>query len=322
MGRTAGAQAAAKKRAKTIRSEAELVRALGCTSDYTLEDWVRNRCEFADDVDDELADDPETSFRRMLLYYGHGVSGQYDIYLTYPFLLSAFEEQVDRAELYFRGAIHASSARDYDTLGVFGGDDDMTADLAHMLGGVDVQELADVLGGEWQRMDLGADGDVNGDPIYGWYVPSDDRMLALGISAQALFVRELHGDDEAGYSIEDSWPEPSVHAWWVADWAAGQPTQDPDGTLDDLASALTLAVTPAHAAGASNDHTVRLSTRNLLLAGIDLDFEVKKGGRRLGTLSVSEGGLLWRPAGSHRRKGRAKAGIKISWAQFARWAES
>jgi hypothetical protein len=318
MGRTTGAR----KRATTIASEAELLQALGCTSDYTLDDWIKNRCEFADDVDDELADDPETSFRRMLLFYGNGVSGQYDIYLNYPFLLSAFTEQVDRAELYFRGVIHASSAREYDTLGVLDGDDDMSADLAHVLGNVDVQELADVLGGEWQRMDLGVDADVNGEPIYGWYVPSDERMLALGISPQALFVLELHGDDEQGYTVEETWPEAAVQAWWVPDWAAGQPTQDPDGSLDDLASALTLAGTPARTGGVSNDHTVRLSTRNLLLAGIDLDFEVKKGGRRLGTLSVSEGGLLWRPAGSHRRKGRAKAGIKVSWAQFARWAES
>jgi hypothetical protein len=75
----------------TVRSEAELVEALGCTSEYTLEDWVKNRCEFADDVDDELADDPEGAFRRVIFFYGNDVSGQYDVYLAYPFLPSASE---------------------------------------------------------------------------------------------------------------------------------------------------------------------------------------------------------------------------------------
>jgi hypothetical protein len=280
-----------------------------------------DRCEFADELLDELADVPEEFFRRDIFHYGNLVSGQCDVYLKYPFLLSAFTEQVDRADLYLRGAIHASSAGTCETLGDLEGDDDMTADLAHVLGRVDVQELADVLGGTWHRIDLGVDQDAAGEPIYGWFAPSDHRMIALGVAAQALFVVDLFGDNEQGYSIEE-WPEPSIFAWWVPEWAAGQPTHSPSDTLDELTNALSLALSGGTVSGASNDHTVRLSTRNLLLAGIDLDFDVKKGGRQLGTLSVSEGGLLWRPAGAQRRKGRAKAGIKISWAQFSRWAES
>lgn len=65
------------------------------------------------------------------------------------------------------------------------------------------------------------------------------------------------------------------------------------------------------------DHEVRLSTRNLLVAGIDLTFDVKRDGNVLGTLKVSEGGLHWRP--------RAKMhghGVRISWTEFAEWAES
>ncbi|MGW5365987.1 hypothetical protein [Actinopolymorpha pittospori] len=65
------------------------------------------------------------------------------------------------------------------------------------------------------------------------------------------------------------------------------------------------------------DHEVRLSTKHLLIAGIDLEFDVKVDGRTLGTMSVSEGGLHWRP------KGKAKAyGAEIPWRVFAEWAES
>ena len=65
------------------------------------------------------------------------------------------------------------------------------------------------------------------------------------------------------------------------------------------------------------DHEVRLSTRNLLVAGIDLTFDVKRDGSVLGTLEVSEGGLYWRP----RAKTRGR-GIPIAWSEFAEWAES
>jgi hypothetical protein len=65
------------------------------------------------------------------------------------------------------------------------------------------------------------------------------------------------------------------------------------------------------------DHEVRLSTQNLLVAGIDIRFDVKVDGAVLGTLSVSEGALHWRP------KGRQKSfGEEIPWREFAKWAES
>lgn len=65
------------------------------------------------------------------------------------------------------------------------------------------------------------------------------------------------------------------------------------------------------------DHEVRLTTRNLLVAGIDLTFDVKRDGGVLGTLEVSEGGLRWRP----RSKARGR-GVPITWSEFAEWAES
>jgi hypothetical protein len=65
------------------------------------------------------------------------------------------------------------------------------------------------------------------------------------------------------------------------------------------------------------NHDVRLTTRHLRVEGIDLDFDVKRDGRMLGTLSISEGGLLWRPANFQKRNG-----ISVSWAEFASWAES
>ncbi|OZE97441.1 hypothetical protein [Rhodococcoides fascians] len=63
------------------------------------------------------------------------------------------------------------------------------------------------------------------------------------------------------------------------------------------------------------DHDVRLSTRNLEVKGINLEFEVKIDRSKLGTLAISEGSLEWTP-----RSGRTP--ISITWLQFAKWAES
>jgi hypothetical protein len=98
---------------------------------------------------------------------------------------------------------------------------------------------------------------------------------------------------------------------------------DPEVSLFSLATELQSAgVNSAASPRPSQAHDVRLSTRNLRVEGIDLDFEVTRGGKRRGTLSVSRGGLLWRPTRRHRKKGAAKAGIRISWAEFEAWAES
>lgn len=65
------------------------------------------------------------------------------------------------------------------------------------------------------------------------------------------------------------------------------------------------------------DHDVRMATKNLLIRGIDLEFLVKVDRGVLGTLSVSEGGLHWRPKNATKERG-----VQISWSEFADWAES
>lgn len=65
------------------------------------------------------------------------------------------------------------------------------------------------------------------------------------------------------------------------------------------------------------DHDVRMTTKNLHVRGIDLEFQVKVDGGVLGTLSVSEGGLHWRPCNVSKKRG-----VDITWAEFADWAES
>lgn len=63
------------------------------------------------------------------------------------------------------------------------------------------------------------------------------------------------------------------------------------------------------------DHEVRLTTKNLLIGGIDLAFDIKRDGSVLGTLEVSEGGLFWRARNQTRTRG-----THISWNEFAQWA--
>lgn len=62
------------------------------------------------------------------------------------------------------------------------------------------------------------------------------------------------------------------------------------------------------------DHEVRLSTSNLVVKGINLEFQIKIDGLILGALAVSEGGLEWTP-----KRGRSR--IPIGWREFANWAE-
>lgn len=147
-------------------------------------------------------------------------------------------------------------------------------------------------------------------------------MVALGIGGSHLFVAELGYDTATGtFHVVEDYPDPAVSLPWDLPGFPG--VAEPEASLLSLAPALQAAgVTTAAPPRPSQAHDVRLSTRNLRVEGIDLDFEVTRGGERRGTLSVSRGGLLWRPARTHRRKGAAKAGIRISWAEFEAWAES
>jgi hypothetical protein len=65
------------------------------------------------------------------------------------------------------------------------------------------------------------------------------------------------------------------------------------------------------------DHDVRITTKRMVVKGIDVDFDVKVDDSVLGTLSISEGGLRWRS-----RNQQARFGEQISWSDFAAWAES
>lgn len=65
------------------------------------------------------------------------------------------------------------------------------------------------------------------------------------------------------------------------------------------------------------DHEVRFSAKNIHVRQLDFDFDVKVDGEVLGTLSVSEGGLAWRPKhGSKSSKGK----INIPWTDFSYYA--
>jgi hypothetical protein len=302
-----------------VHSEAELVTKLGCTDNYTIDDWLSNACEFADGTD-YVGDDSE--FGRVLFHYANTYSEQYVISLPYPFPLTEIEEEASRAELFFRGAMHAHLGFAGSTIGVPDGEDDATEELAaEVLGGADVTTVTQVLAGEWQRVEFEDIWGSNGEVVYSWFIPANDRMVALGIGADALYVAPLFGDEQEGYWVEE-WPDPTIGLWWTGPWVNGTPTDDPDTTVESLRHALAAYTTASGRGTGSQDHTVRLTTKNQPVTGIDFDFEVTKGGRRLGTLSVSQGGLLWRPARARRRQGRAKAGIKISWAEFVTWAQS
>jgi hypothetical protein len=313
-----GAGMTSKETEPLIASEADLVARTGYPGQTPVEDWLGELCELADWFE---RDGDETCFHITMCRYPP--SAQYTVQLSYPFPLAALEEEAERAEMYFRGAIHAASLADGESIGDPALEDDVTSELATDVLGADPEDLVAVLGETWVRMDFDVDRDDRGETIYAWFVPSGDRMVGLGVGADALHVVPLLGSDAEGFEVGEL-PEPTVSLWWAGEWTGGVPQEDPAGTLASLRQAIAMvAGSPAGTSpSGSNDHEVRLSTKNLLLAGIDLDFEVKRGGSKRGTLSVSEGGLLWRPAGAHRRRGRAKSGIKISWSQFADWAES
>jgi hypothetical protein len=306
------------RRRNLVHSEAELATKLGCTDSYTIEDWLDDACEFLDTTDYVGTDD---AFGIVLFHAG----AQFDIWLRYPFPLTEFEEEANRAELFFRGAMHADLGYAGSTIGVPDAADDETEELAtDVLGGADVASVTQVLAGEWQRVEFADIWGSNGETVYSWFIPTDDRMVALGIGADALYVVPLFGDEQEGYWIED-WPDPTIGLWWTGPWTNGTRTDDPDTTVEKLRHALaayTATTTTSGTGTGSQEHRVRLSTKNQPVTGIDFDFEVTKGGRRLGTLSVSQGGLLWRPARARRRQGRARAGITISWSEFVTWAQS
>ena len=65
------------------------------------------------------------------------------------------------------------------------------------------------------------------------------------------------------------------------------------------------------------DQEVRLSTRSLVVAGLDIKFDFKLEGSVVGTLPISAGGARWR------QKGQSKTFAAVTaWREFALWAEA
>lgn len=230
-----------------ISSEADLITSVGYDGPDPIEDWLGNRCEFADAFDD---DGGAESFRRVVFMVGNFESAQYTIELHYPFEFSELEEEADRAEVYFRSVIHASGLDVEDaTLGNPGADGDVTEELAsELLGNANVDDVVAALGGEWRRIDFDVRHGPAGEDIYAWFVPADDRPIALGIGAVDLFISPLLGSDSEGYRV-DEWPDPSVGLW--SDGASAWDLIDADGCLRRLRSAL--ATTPGGSTGAGFD---------------------------------------------------------------------
>lgn len=291
-----------------------------------IDDWIENEVEHASFI--VLEEDEMTLYATV----GEPRTGSLPtqtIHLPYPFRLSDLVTRcrvLDQAcDAVFEDILSATD--DETTLGVPDAEGDQTAALATYLGDVDVEGLTDALGGEWQVWDnLGDtryDGEYLSDSAQVWFIPSDDRMVAIGLGVSKVWVTPLSENDE-DYLLANDWPDPAFDRGWpdtpdAAAWpAAGE-------RVDALRAAIAQALSPKDVGRrrpGAGDHDVRLSTQNLLVRGIDLDFEVKRGGHRLGTLSVSEGGLKWRPLGQRRKKGQAKGGVPISWKEFADWAES
>ena len=217
-----------------ISSESDLASAIGATDSYSIEDWLQNRCEFVDGFDD---DGGEQAFRRVLFFAGSSVHAQYTIDLPYPFKLGALEDAADRAEHYFRAVMSASFLNKSDAmLGSLGGEHDVTEDFAdEIFGSAKPEDVAAALNGPWQSIDFGVRMDYSGEEIHAWFVPTDDRRVALGIGAVNLFVVPLRGSDTSGYWVEE-WPAPSVNLW--AGWRDGVNQTDPDDCVRQLAEAI------------------------------------------------------------------------------------
>ncbi len=217
-----------------ISSEADLARAIGTSESYAIEDWLQDRCEFADGFDD---DGGEQAFRRVIFFHGNSVHAQYTIDIPYPFELTQLEDEADRAEHYFRSVINAAGLNNPEaTLGALGADGDVTSELAsEILNGADPFELATALESTWSLIDLDVRTDSAGEEIHAWFVPDDDRRVALGIGAVNLIVVPLRGTDVEGYAVEE-WPDPTVDLLTV--WRAGANQTDSADCVRQLARAV------------------------------------------------------------------------------------
>jgi hypothetical protein len=255
------------------------------------------------------------------------------IRLAYPFRVSDWEDQLAWLDDYAwaHRQIREACANDVTLSDLAGDGDDVTGEVAAWLG-ENEKDFADVLGHRWIRVDVdGPQQDVAGKEIHGWFTPDKPSPgVALGFGGNAIYMEtvDVSGTSPRTFRIEEEWPVPL----WRGPYYEGTFTATQAYRFRDPLAAIREALTatgrvrlnapaPIGSGGGirkrgSMDHDVRLSTKNLHIEGIDLDFEVKVDGSVLGTLSVSEGGLLWRPANRQKRYG-----TKISWTRFAQLVE-
>lgn len=222
------------RRGPHISSEADLARVIGTSESYAIEDWLHDRCEFADGFDD---DGGEQAFHRVIFFHGNSLHAQYALDIPYPFDLTRLEDETARAEHYFRSVINASGLNcPGATLGALGAEGDVTNDLASdLLNEADPSELVTALGSTWSLIDLDVRIDSAGEEIHAWFMPDDDRRVALGIGAVNLIVAPLRGTDIDGYAV-DEWPDPTVDL--LSDWRGGTNQTDSADCVRQLGGAI------------------------------------------------------------------------------------
>jgi hypothetical protein len=184
--------------------------------------------------------------------------------------------------------------------------------------------LLDAVGGPWVPVENAPPWDASGRPIYHWFARGEPATVWLGIGGDFIYVEPVTHLDDGTPTVEE-WPSPATANLLNAE-AKKHPLTEAE-FLERLhrsvEEAETAATDPPVASRARRkrrrvgDHDVRLTTEKMRVSGIDLEFDVKIDGLMLGTLAVSEGGLLWRPSNYQKRNG-----IPIAWSEFAEWAES
>lgn len=299
-----------------IRSFAELCAALKVSDLESFEGWLENRhdepewCSCETTVDD-------TGVRTYIHHYS---IQDVDFEVQFPCTLADVRAALRRMEATVSRHL-AVWCLGVDEFGGEGADPDGTDAIATVLD-VSAADLESVLGGPWVLVEDGPLWDESGDLIYQWFARGEPATVWFGLGGNCVYVEHVV-HDESGATTAADWPAPVTAN---RAYAEGENHELPEAEfLQRLRRALEIAAGTSGSPGRTlqrkrrrmGDHDVRLNTKNLRLAGIDLDFDVKVDGLVLGSLSVSEGGLLWRPANRQKRHG-----VKIGWSQFAEWAEA
>lgn len=282
-----------------------------------FEDWL----EGVHDENDWVSAQTDFDEHRLLTYIHQTPLQDVDFFLKFPCTLDDVWHAVHRME----EAVSRHQLVMYTPVDVFGTRSGSGNDISTLAKILYVEEaaLADAVGGPWTPIEDGPVSDYNGDTIYQWFSRGDPATVWLGLGGDSVYLEPVTHRADGTPTIAE-WPEPATANILYAESENYRLTEaeflkrlrDNLADIDQRSSSNSTPV-PRRKRRNMADHDVRLSTSNLRVAGIDLEFTVKTDGRTLGTLGVSEGGLLWRP--TNRRK---KNGVAISWAEFAEWAQS